>query len=204
MAWISFGALPCRGKKNLYDSSRLDVVEIVRPWHASELVSFLVGLRTYQHPGTPKIEILICCVFFFCTDVPDFRSRWPCGLSLRTLGCCDCGFESHRWHGFLCVVSAMCCEVDFFTDLSSREVLPTAVHRCLWSRDLVNEEVMSYLGLLRPKQNRTRRHCVIICLLFILVPRDVNSSFHMRNYAHTLLSGFQFSHPCKVSGVIWA
>jgi len=22
-----------------------------RPWHASELVSFLVGLRTYQHPG---------------------------------------------------------------------------------------------------------------------------------------------------------
>ena len=23
-----------------------------RPWHASELVSFIVGLRTYQHPGT--------------------------------------------------------------------------------------------------------------------------------------------------------
>jgi len=23
-----------------------------RPWHVSELVSFLVGLRTYQHPGT--------------------------------------------------------------------------------------------------------------------------------------------------------
>ena len=29
MALISFGALPCR-KKNLYDSSRLDVVEIAR------------------------------------------------------------------------------------------------------------------------------------------------------------------------------
>jgi len=28
MAWISFGALPCRGKKKLHDSSRLDVVEI--------------------------------------------------------------------------------------------------------------------------------------------------------------------------------
>ena len=29
MAWISFGALPCR-KKKLDDSSRLDVVEIAR------------------------------------------------------------------------------------------------------------------------------------------------------------------------------
>jgi len=29
MAWISFGALPCR-KKNLDDSYRLDVVEIAR------------------------------------------------------------------------------------------------------------------------------------------------------------------------------
>jgi len=33
MAWISFGALPCREKK-LDDSPRLDV-EIERPWHAS-------------------------------------------------------------------------------------------------------------------------------------------------------------------------
>ena len=30
MAWISFGALPCREKKKLDDSSRLDVVEIAR------------------------------------------------------------------------------------------------------------------------------------------------------------------------------
>ena len=35
MAWISFGALPCR-KKKTYDSSRLHVVEIERvAWHAS-------------------------------------------------------------------------------------------------------------------------------------------------------------------------
>ena len=30
MAWISFGALPCKEKKKLDDSSRLDVVEIAR------------------------------------------------------------------------------------------------------------------------------------------------------------------------------
>jgi len=35
MAWISFGALPCRKKKR-DDSSRLDVAEIARvAWHAS-------------------------------------------------------------------------------------------------------------------------------------------------------------------------
>ena len=32
MAWISFGALPCR-KRNFFDSSRLDVVEITRVLH---------------------------------------------------------------------------------------------------------------------------------------------------------------------------
>jgi len=30
MAWISFGALSCEGKKKLDDSLRLDVVEIAR------------------------------------------------------------------------------------------------------------------------------------------------------------------------------
>ena len=51
MSWISFSALPCRVEK-LDDSSRLDVVEIARvAWYASELIAFLVGLRTYQHYG---------------------------------------------------------------------------------------------------------------------------------------------------------
>jgi len=49
MAWISLGALYCRGKK-LDNSSRLDVVEIALfAWLASELFSFLFGLSTYQH-----------------------------------------------------------------------------------------------------------------------------------------------------------
>ena len=68
MAWIFFGALPCRKIK--YDSSRLHVVEIARvAWHASfslrnnkrlaipttlSIPSYdigkYVGLRTYQHP----------------------------------------------------------------------------------------------------------------------------------------------------------
>jgi len=39
-------------KKKLDDSSRLDVAEIARvPDMLPSIVSFLDGLRTYQHPG---------------------------------------------------------------------------------------------------------------------------------------------------------
>jgi len=49
--WREFHSAHCfAGKKKLDDSSHLDV-EIARPCHAYEFVSFLVGLSTYQHPG---------------------------------------------------------------------------------------------------------------------------------------------------------
>ena len=52
MAWNFLRRLALQ-EKNLDYSSRLDVVEnCARPWHTSEVVSFLVGLRTYQHLGT--------------------------------------------------------------------------------------------------------------------------------------------------------
>ena len=50
MAWISFGALPSRGEKTWWQLASRCCWNRARPWHASELVSFLVGLRTYQHP----------------------------------------------------------------------------------------------------------------------------------------------------------
>jgi len=54
--WREFPSAPCLAGKKKLDGSHLYVVEIARPWHASELVSFLVGLRTYQHPGTFTIS----------------------------------------------------------------------------------------------------------------------------------------------------
>jgi len=45
--WHEFRLAPCLAGKKLDDSSRLDVVEITRVQHASELVSILVRLRTY-------------------------------------------------------------------------------------------------------------------------------------------------------------
>ena len=54
MAWISFGALPCR-KRNWMRARSPFCWNRARLWHASELVSFLFGLSTYQHPGTHLI-----------------------------------------------------------------------------------------------------------------------------------------------------
>ena len=48
--WSEFPSAPCLAEK-LDDSSRLDVVKIARVPDMLELLSFLVGLRTYQHPG---------------------------------------------------------------------------------------------------------------------------------------------------------
>ena len=62
--WREFLSAPCLAggekKKKPDDSSRLDIVEIARvPEHASGLVSFLVGLRTYQHPGYMTLRYAI-------------------------------------------------------------------------------------------------------------------------------------------------
>ena len=51
MAWMSFGALPCRKKETWWQLASRCCWNRARPWHASELVSFLVELRTYQHLG---------------------------------------------------------------------------------------------------------------------------------------------------------
>jgi len=57
MAWIFFGALPCRKKRTWWQLVS-QCWNRVHPWHASELISFLVGLRTYQHPGMKQCRPL--------------------------------------------------------------------------------------------------------------------------------------------------
>ena len=53
--WREFPSVPClAGKKKTWWQFTSRCWNRARPWHASELVSFLVGLRTYQHPGTSK------------------------------------------------------------------------------------------------------------------------------------------------------
>jgi hypothetical protein len=71
IAWISFRALLCRKKKTWRQLASRCCWNHARPWHASELVSFLVGLRTYQHPG---ICIHVKCPLFLseCNEIFNF------------------------------------------------------------------------------------------------------------------------------------
>ena len=57
---------------------------------------------------------------------------------------------------WICIVSVVCCQVEISAKSchSSRGVLPNVVRRCVWSRDLKNEEALAQGGggLLRQKQ----------------------------------------------------
>ena len=49
--WCEFPSAPClAGKKNWLQLASRCGWNRACPWHASKLVSFLLGLRTYQHP----------------------------------------------------------------------------------------------------------------------------------------------------------
>ena len=84
MAWISFGALPRRKKKTWWQLASRCCWNRARPWHASELVSLLVRLSTYQHPGTVCTGRLECAlqVKVFWGTAPQggrFWVRFPVG-----------------------------------------------------------------------------------------------------------------------------
>ena len=51
--WREFPSAPCLAgeKKTWWQLASRCCWNRARPWHASELVSVLVGLRSYQHPG---------------------------------------------------------------------------------------------------------------------------------------------------------
>jgi len=67
---------------------------------------------------------------------------------LRSLACWDCGFESRRGHGCLPVWSVVCCQVEVSsTGLSLvQRSLPTVMRRCVWSRNLKNDEALARVG----------------------------------------------------------
>ena len=80
MAWSSFGALPCRGKKTCWQLASRCCWNCARPWHASELVSFLVGLRTYRHPGTENQIYQSKPRFIHKMSLHEVTLSWLCRL----------------------------------------------------------------------------------------------------------------------------
>jgi len=89
-------------------------------------------------------------VQIFCLrTVQKRRSQLPRGL--RPLACWDCGFESHRGMD-VCLLWVWCVVRKRSLrriDHSSRGVLPTVVRRCVWSRNLENEEAKVRYGAVK-------------------------------------------------------
>ena len=60
--------------------------------------------------------------------------------------------------GMYVCLSCECCQVEVSrrVDHSSRGVLPTVMRRCVWSRNLKNEEVVAHWGGCRAKETNKR------------------------------------------------
>jgi len=70
MACITFGALSCRKKnKTWWQLASRCCWNRASPWRASELVSFPVWLRDYQHPGKLRSDYFYANVCLMITDV---------------------------------------------------------------------------------------------------------------------------------------
>ena len=102
---------------------------------------------------TMKTEVYqLCKISLFY--VKTWRFQWPRGLRGRSAAArlMRFGFESRRGHGclmwLLCVVRQRSLRR---ADHSSTRVLPTVVRRCVWSRNIVNEEALTQWGLLCQK-----------------------------------------------------
>ena len=59
-----------------------------------------------------KLQPQLVKIFAFNFFAAGPSSRAVEGVGLRQLVCCDRGFESHPGHGFLSVVSVVCCQVE--------------------------------------------------------------------------------------------
>jgi hypothetical protein len=89
---------------------------------------------------------------FICLWIPDRRITDPsgpavAGVGLWPLAYRDRGFESHRGHGYGSVVCVVRLRSLRRADHLSRWVLPTVARRCVWSRNLVDEEAIARAGL---------------------------------------------------------
>ena len=87
------------------------------------------------------------------------RSQWPRGLRRRSVAArlLKLWVRTPPGHGCLSVVIVVCCQIqNSATSWSLIQRSPTdcSVRRCVWSRNLVNEEALSHVGggLLRQKK----------------------------------------------------
>ena len=97
----------------------------------------------------------ICMTIYFNLS----RSQWPRGLWRKSAvaGLLNWGFKNYRGYGRFSVMSVLCVlryRSLRRADHSSRGVLTTVMRRCVWSRNLLNEEALAHWGAVAPKKNR--------------------------------------------------
>jgi hypothetical protein len=89
----------------------------------------------------------------------------------------------------LSVVSVVCCHLKSLrrADHPSRGVLPTGVRRCVWSRNLVNEEALAHWGLLRQIKNYNLYISSIISPLYFVPVSHYRLKRKLLNLRYKLL-----------------
>jgi hypothetical protein len=105
------------------------------------------------------------------------------GLGLRPLACWDCGIESHRSHRCSSVVSVVCCLCEDINKYLSIEVLPTVVRRCVWSRNLVNEDALAHWEMSHQKQANKQQNLALDIWHIWGIKNDQNQTMDRRTFA---------------------
>ena len=108
---------------------------------------------------SPKLSFLTVSPLIFREDSPLWcRSQWPRGLRRRSAA--TRLLRSWVWippEAWMCCLLWVLCVVRWRSlrraDHSPRGLLPTVVRRCVWSRNLRNEEAMTRVGSQRHKKN---------------------------------------------------
>ena len=78
-------------------------------------------------------------------------------------------------------------------DYSSRGVLPTVVRRCVWSRDLVNDEALAHWGQLRHKKKP------LVCLAISTQPRpDWANTLVLVQHTYLMPYRIKFHSQCVI------
>jgi hypothetical protein len=108
------------------------------------------------------------------------RSQWPPDLRRRSAA----AHPLRLWvrippgSGCLTTVSFVCCQVQVYADHSSRGVLLTAVRRCVWATNLLNEEVLAHwvmLNQIKKKIGLYAAHIWVCSTMAILIVNKVGN-----------------------------
>jgi hypothetical protein len=125
-------------------------VSILRKKLTYNITDFVLGILF-----TTKQHVFTIYTTLFISVLISHRNKATCRCQ-RPLAGWDCGFESHRAMG-VCLLWELC--VFRYRSLrqayhTSREAVPTAVRRCVWFRNLVNEAAIAHVGLERQNKNK--------------------------------------------------